>query len=286
MTHDTYVISKINGLRDIKNIEERFTWIYNHKELMDTNIIITFDYPGENVDASVCINATENIEHKKCTIAILSTYDRKHFLLRLLWWIRNIITDDMAKKFTILVNISDKNISVGEKRNNLVKSANSDYMCFVDDDDMISPTYFLNIDRALSLNPDAVGIMGKIYYLNEEGTKPNHIIPFIHSNANAKGIISQNETGKFVTVGHVFPFGNKDLKDIDEPMHCSIITHLCPMKMSIVKTFSFEDKYYNEDLPWARKIFDSGLVKNEILIEENIYQYLFRGNKIGENNER
>jgi hypothetical protein len=283
MVYDTYTISKINSKQDCLTMMQRFQWLNNHKHLTQSNIIIRLKFPNEHENTCVEINATDISEKKKCTIGILTTYNRINFLIRLVSWMREIITDEISNNFEILLNISDIDITVGEKRNNILNSANSDYICFIDDDDMISSNYFNLLYKAFDNDPDAIGFMGKIYYLDEAGLNAKNIIPFIHCNSLVSKHISGEETGKMIKV----PLVDKSLTFDEnifpsEIVHCSIYTHLCPIKLNIAKQFKFEHKSFNEDLPWAKKIFDSGLIKRENFIKKNLYQYLYRHNKIGE----
>jgi glycosyltransferase involved in cell wall biosynthesis len=51
-------------------------------------------------------------------------------------------------------------ITIGEKRNNLIKNAGGEYVCFVDDDDLVSKDYVSKILEAIETKPDCVGIQG------------------------------------------------------------------------------------------------------------------------------
>ena len=51
--------------------------------------------------------------------------------------------------------------TIGKKRNICMALAAGDYVCAIDDDDLISGTYFTDILRALEKNPDCVGFMLK-----------------------------------------------------------------------------------------------------------------------------
>jgi len=280
MVNDTYVISKSNTSRDIENIKERFQWISNHAN--DQNILTKIEFSFDDTTEPIKINSTPNIEKKICSIGILSTYDRVHYLLRLLTRIREVITPEMAKQFHIIVNMSFKNISVGAKRNAIVNYSNSEYLCFVDDDDMISENYFSLLSKAFQEKPDAVGLLGVIYYINDKENKLNRTVPFIHCNQIAAPFLSGDKTGEFVDCAL-----HKNIKDINPKLqntwaHCSIITHLCPIRTNIIKEFIFDDKFFNEDLPWARKIYDSGLIKKEVLVSDFVYHYMHREFKVDE----
>jgi glycosyltransferase involved in cell wall biosynthesis len=50
----------------------------------------------------------------------------------------------------------NKTMTVGTKRNHLLRVAGGDYACFVDDDDRVAPTYVSDILKATETGPDCV----------------------------------------------------------------------------------------------------------------------------------
>lgn len=62
-----------------------------------------------------------------------------------------------GKPVELVIACDNKEISIGQKRQNLLDSAVGDYVAFVDDDDWIAPDYVDCILAALETSPDCVG---------------------------------------------------------------------------------------------------------------------------------
>ena len=60
-----------------------------------------------------------------------------------------VLVDD-SKKFL------DGGVSIGEKRNSLVQKASGEYLCFLDDDDEITPNYIEQLVRMCEKGKDIV----------------------------------------------------------------------------------------------------------------------------------
>ena len=62
--------------------------------------------------------------------------------------------------FQVCSLIDSGQLSIGEKRNRLVKGAVGDYVSFVDDDDWVSDKYVPLILNAIKSNPDCCSLNG------------------------------------------------------------------------------------------------------------------------------
>jgi glycosyltransferase involved in cell wall biosynthesis len=134
-------------------------------------------------------------------------------------------------------------ITIGEKRNRLLARANSEYVCFIDDDDIISAKYITNILNALQSKPDCVGIEG-IMLCN--GNCPRK---FYHT-VEAEGWYTSGAT------------------------YWRTPNHLNPIRTDIVKQIGFNaSKSFGEDLEFSKRV--RPLLKSEVMIEEPIYYYLY-----------
>ena len=71
------------------------------------------------------------------SILVCTTTERKHFLDRLLDTLNKQITD----RIEVIVESDDGIMKIGKKRNMLLDKASGDYVCFVDDDDLVSDDY-------------------------------------------------------------------------------------------------------------------------------------------------
>lgn len=91
---------------------------------------------------------------KKLSILICSLDERKDKLKKL----TDILNKQTNDNVEILANVDNRTKSVGMKRNELVKEAQGQYVCFIDDDDEIAPNYIPKIMDAIETSPDVVGI--------------------------------------------------------------------------------------------------------------------------------
>ncbi len=148
-------------------------------------------------------------------------------------------------------------MSIGDKRNELLEMATGEYVCFIDDDDMISTTYIETLLKGIETSPDCISLRGVITW---DGGRPE---VFEHS-------IRYKE---YKT--------KKDYRE-NEPTFIKYErypNHLNCIKASIAKQFKFPSNNFGEDKAWADLIFESGLLKNEYYTDNILYQYLYRTNK-------
>jgi cellulose synthase/poly-beta-1,6-N-acetylglucosamine synthase-like glycosyltransferase len=147
-------------------------------------------------------------------------------------------------------------MSVGEKRNALLKMAKGDYVCFIDDDDMVSEDYVPEILHTLTpLNTAGQGGLPDVVTFNAV------FIPH-----TADGI----EKERVPVV-----FGLEHLLNVDEPgkPRIRVPNHLCPIKRSIAMQIMFEPKNFGEDTAYGLKV--RKLLKSEVKIEKTLYYYRF-----------
>jgi glycosyltransferase involved in cell wall biosynthesis len=131
--------------------------------------------------------------------------------------------------------------SVGKKRNNVIDKARGEYVCFIDDDDMITEIYVSKILKALETKPDVVELVGFL---------PKYNLPFIHN---------LNCGGHFKKDGIQFRTPN----------------HLNTIKTEIARKVRYPEISHGEDQDYSHRLWDSGLMKTESLIGERIYIYQF-----------
>jgi glycosyltransferase involved in cell wall biosynthesis len=131
-------------------------------------------------------------------------------------------------------------LSIGAKRNQLLEAAKGDYVCFVDDDDMISPFYIFGILTAIKDNPDCVGIEGII---TSTGIGPKK---FVHS------------------LQYVDWFEKDDV-------YYRCPNHLNPIKREIALDAKFPETYFGEDKEFSQRL--KGKLKTEVFIKGPIYFY-------------
>jgi glycosyltransferase involved in cell wall biosynthesis len=173
---------------------------------------------------------------KKLSILICSLKIREKLLMNL----ARILKMQGDSRVEILSIIDNGEISIGEKRNKLLHSAKGEYVCFLDDDDMISPFYTSNILKALEKTPDCVGF---------------------------KGIITQNNVQPKLFI-HSLKYDSW-YEENDIYYRCP--NHLNPIKKELAISVGFPDLYYHEDQHFSMRI--KKLLKTEEFIDDPIYFY-------------
>jgi len=173
---------------------------------------------------------------KKLSILICGLKERKELLLHL----GNQLKMQGNSDVEILANIDDGAIPIGKKRNDLLNNSRGEYVCFVDDDDVISPFYVSKILEAIESKPDCVGLEGIIIQKNIGPRK------FIHS-------IQYDDW----------------FEENDIYYRCP--NHLNPIKRDIACFVGFPDISYHEDVDFSKRVKEH--LKTEVYIKEPIYFY-------------
>lgn len=154
---------------------------------------------------------------------------------------KQIVECNSQEIIEIVTETDDGRLSVGTKRNKVLDKANGEYVCFIDDDDMVTPIYVSKILNALQSKPDVVELVGFL---------PHHNLPFIH---NLK------------CGGHF----RKDGIQFRTPNHLNTI------KTEIAKKIRYVEISHGEDQDYSHRLWQSGLMKTEELIHERMYIYQF-----------
>ena len=147
----------------------------------------------------------------------------------------------------ILTESDNGTISTGRKRNILLQRSKGKYVVFIDDDDMIAPTYVKDILTAAESNPDAIVFNG---IMTTNGTDER------------KWFISKDYSYEAKNVAY-YRYPN----------------HIVPRRREIALAFPFQDIRIGEDYAWATAIHNAKLIKTEVKIEKELYHYQFRTNK-------
>lgn len=143
-----------------------------------------------------------------------------------------------------IVTAASEYMRIGQKRNDMLSRAKGEYVCAIDDDDVVPPFYIDQIMNAIRSNPDCCSLNGVI---TEDGLNPKR---FIHS-------IKYTE------------YFEKDDVYYRPPNHLNVI------KRSIATQFTFPELNFGEDTDYAMQICRSGLLKTEAEISETIYFYRY-----------
>jgi glycosyltransferase involved in cell wall biosynthesis len=188
----------------------------------------------------------------KLSILIPATYDRQHYLDKLLSYFA-VQIKGYEKEIEILTNIDNREKSIGQKRNELVEQSQGDYVVHFDCDDLPGPTYISSVLKAIYQNPDVIGV--RMVMLTN-------------------GVLAENSY-------HSLQF--KEWFEIADPLEPSKKSyfrnphHLCPVKREIANLVKFPEISMGEDHDYSRRLLP--FLKTEIWIQEPIYYYLFEPQK-------
>ena len=144
----------------------------------------------------------------------------------------------------ILSETDNGEMSIGAKRNLLLSRAVGEYICFIDDDDMVSSDYIKKILSALETRPDCCSLQGRIYF--SKGRRQGTSRIFKHS-IKYKGWYEA--TGIYYRC----------------PNHLNVVKRIYAMATLFPEIDNGEDKDYSFRL--------LPLLKTEIEIEGTIYFY-------------
>jgi hypothetical protein len=148
--------------------------------------------------------------------------------------------------------VADKGeVSIGAKRNELLRMANGEYVCFIDDDDKVENYYIKTILNALESKPDCLSLRGVITWDNTNPEIFEHSVRYNEYKTNHTGEVKYER----------FP------------------NHLNVIKKDIATQFKFPEINHGEDTDWATQINKSGLLKNEFYIDKTLYHYQYKPSK-------
>ena len=141
--------------------------------------------------------------------------------------------------------------TIGECRQNAIEQVDSEYLFFVDDDDLLTEGAIPKIVEALDERPDCLAIK-EIRY--EDGIFRGYSH---HDMACAA-------PGKYRLTDLEWRFDR-------------YINHVCPTRTEIVKHIGFDiHKNRGEDGDYSERLRASGRLKTQVVIEEPIYEYWYR----------
>ena len=180
----------------------------------------------------------------RLSILICHLESRKRQLGQLLEVLRPQI-DNVTSKYWIAVDYGTE--SIGAKRNTLLRLAQGDYVCFIDDDDLVADFYIEEILKAIESEPDCVGFNGAL----------------VHKNGREEPV--------------TYRMGNTTIDRKGAITICGI-GHLNPVKREIALSVKFPEKSSGEDYEYAMAL--QSKLTSEVFIDQTIYYYL-QGNKNG-----
>lgn len=185
------------------------------------------------------------------SICICTVPQRIGYLGRLLLSIEPCIYNSFYKTsgfddIEILICSDEAKMTIGQKRNLLVRQAVGKYISFIDDDDTVADDYVPTIRNELLKDPDCVGFL-KQRYIDD---KLEHLSK------------------------HSFEYSEIDwnTRPIEVP-----INHLNPVRADLVRQVPFKNISFGEDTDYSYRLHP--LLKSEGFINKVLYNYYIRSNK-------
>lgn len=194
-----------------------------------------------------------DLEMPMWSILICSLPHRSEMLADLLLNLNRQI-NNLAKPIQVEIVIDNGNLdlTIGAKRNEIMKRARGKYVSFIDDDDQVSTAYVSRILAAMEGSPDCVALDGIMTW---EGVNPQ---PFYHS-------VLHNETGW------------QDLKDADgNKFYVRTPNHWNAVRRDLAIQVPFPDINWQEDKTYSDKLRELKLLNTEGIPDKGEPLYFYR----------
>lgn len=153
------------------------------------------------------------------------------------------------RNITVQTDIRGKEISIGKKRDDMLRACKADYIAFVDDDDHVSHDYIERIYEAIQQDPDVIGMRGIITI--DRGKAETWSI-------NTKYDWAENQDG---------------FRYVRYP------NHLSPIKLEHALEAGFKDMGHGEDYDYSMGLKQLGRLQKQVFIDAELYEYHYRSQK-------
>lgn len=177
------------------------------------------------------------------SILILTIPCRAKFLARLKERLMPQVTPDVE----VLLAEDDGEVSIGQKRNEILARAKGRFVCFIDDDDLVSTDYVSRITDALKSEPDCVGF-------------------------KATRTIDGKPWGQ-TTYSRRFS-ANRNFYDGPQARYERLITHVCPVRREFACATGFKHLSQAEDTDYSERL--RHLLNTEEFVDSSLYVYEYR----------
>ena len=175
-------------------------------------------------------------------ILIATVPNRAESLARIVAELERQIQEVAPNEIQVVSYCENFTMTLGRKRSIMIDDSKADYVCFVDDDDMVSEDYVSLIWEAMQSGPHVIGLQGRLF---NDGVPE---MPFYHSRKYRKWYQ-------------------------DKEAYYRNPNHLNPIQRRIAKRIGYLDITYGEDANYSVRLGRSGHVRTEVYIEKEIYFY-------------
>jgi hypothetical protein len=142
------------------------------------------------------------------------------------------------------IDVDNREVSIGVKRERLLQGAKGKYVSFIDDDDEITDAYIEDLRETIRGNYHVMRLYGQMSEYN-----------FIHS----------------TEMSLQTPMASPE----DPPRFQRPPNHLNPMMADVAKMIHYKNAVYGEDLDWAITLLKSGFLTNEYRREPIRVHYIY-----------
>jgi hypothetical protein len=167
--------------------------------------------------------------------------------------LRAVLDPQVCDAVEILVETDNGEMPVGKKRNILLDRAQGDYICFIDDDDMVPDYYVAEILAAIvpdkdGNTPDVVGIVGHYFHGDRPPQKFVHSVRYSDWHIERSGQMNRTPN------------------------------HLNPLRRSLALKAGFPEIDHGEDFEYSQRVSkllneDPEFSKTEVFIDKVMYEY-------------
>jgi glycosyltransferase involved in cell wall biosynthesis len=155
------------------------------------------------------------------------------------------LNKQMQEGVEIITHFDNKELSIGEKRQQMLDKANGLYVVYIDSDDYVPEYYIEEILKAIEKNPDCIG-----FDISCTGT-----------------------SGKTASVRNKWKAWTNKKGGYD---YVRTPYHKSPIKKEIALKIGFKSLRFGEDADFSLRLKKSKLIKTEVYIPKVMYFYQFK----------
>lgn len=159
-----------------------------------------------------------------------------------------ILQPQLDSRVELLVDLDDGETCIGEKRNRLLLKARGEYVCSIDDDDLVPRDYVSRILHAVESGRDCIGFKVRRF-----------------SDGQDIGYSVNSLAAQFY---HKDPLGD------GRSLYWRTPNHLNPIKRELAQRCRFPHQNFGEDAAFAKQVHP--LLKTEVFLDECLYEYYYR----------